>query len=125
MLALAEVAWTPESQKDYKNFSEVRVAKHLVKLDEAGYNYRVPVAIGAGDTTIKGDKFNISLTPSVEGAKIFYTIDGADARETDMPFTAPMQFNIPEGKTVEFKSMVITPTGKRSISTGMKMENTK
>jgi len=125
MLALSEVAWTPKANKDYKNFSEERVPRHLARLDEAGYNYRVPVAIGAGDTTIKGDKFNILLNPSVEGAKIFYTIDGTDARETDLPFTGPMQFDIPDKKTLEFKSMVITPSGKRSISTAIKMENTK
>ena len=123
MLALAEVAWTPQNERDYKNFSEERIPVHLARLDEAGYNYRVPVAIGAGDTTIKGDKFNIALTPSVEGAKIYYTIDGTDARETDLPFTGPMQFNVPEKKTIEFRSMVITPSGKRSISTAIKMEN--
>ena len=85
----------------------------------------MPVAIGASDTTIKGDKFNMTLLPSVEGAKIFYTIDGQDARETDLPYTAPMQFDVPDKKTVEFKSMVITPSGKRSISTDIKMVNEK
>lgn len=125
MLALAEVAWTQESNKDYKNFSETRVAHHLAKLDEAGYNYRVPVPIGAGDTVIKGDKFTIDLRPSVEGAKIFYTLDGTDARETDMQFTAPMLFTIPENKTIEFKSVEVTSSGKRSISSGIKMENVK
>jgi hexosaminidase len=125
MLALSEVAWSPEKQKDYKNFSEIRVAKQLLRLDGEGYNYRVPVAIGAGDTTMKGDKFTIDLKPPIEGAKIFYTLDGNDARETDLPFTSPMDFTIPENKTVQFKSIVVTASGKRSISTCIKMENTK
>ena len=123
MLALSEVAWTSQGNKDYKNFSEKRIPKHLVMLDGAGYNYRVPVAIGASDTTISGNQFNIQLEPSVEGALIHYTIDGQQPSETDLTYKTVIPFTIPEKKSVELKSIVVTPSGKKSISSTIKMVN--
>lgn len=123
MLALSEVAWTPLRNKDYKNFSEERIPHHLMKLDAAGYNYRVPVAIGSSDTTLTGSKFTIELAPSVEGAKVHYTLDGYAPRETDMEYTGPIKLTVPAKRTIELKSVVITPSGKRSIVTTMKLEN--
>jgi len=123
MLALSEVAWTPQNGKNYRNFSEERVPHHLAMLESMGYNYCVPVPFGAKDTTITGDKFNIDLTPSVEGAKIYYTIDGYTPRETDLQYTAPIKFTIPAGKRIEFQAIEVTPAGKRSIVTDIKMDN--
>jgi hexosaminidase len=121
MLALAEVGWTPTSGKDYNNFSRERVAHHLAKLDAQGINYRVPVPIGANDTTMTGSKFTIELAPSVEGAKVCYTIDGTTPHETDMVYTTPLKFELTAGKRIELQTIVVTPSGKRSISTSMKM----
>ncbi len=123
MFALAETGWTPKENKNYKNFSQQRLPKHLAKLDAAGYDYRVPVAYGADDTTITGDKINVQLAVPVEGAKIYYTIDGYNPRETDMEYKGPLQFTIPEHKTIHLKTITITPSGKRSIVSDIKMEN--
>ncbi len=123
MLALAEVAWTPKGNKDFSNFSEERIPQHLAKLDAKGYNYRVPVAIGASDTVLTGSKFTIELSPSVEGATIYYTLDGYNPRETDLAYTVPLKILVPENKTVELKTIVITPSGKRSIVADMKLQN--
>jgi hexosaminidase len=123
MLALAEIAWTPLANKNYKDFSETRVPQHLTRLDAEGYNYRVPVPTGAGDTTITGDKFNIDLIPSVENAKIYYTLDGYPPNETTLQYTAPLIFNIPAGKHLDFQCIEITPSGKRSITTDIRMDN--
>ena len=125
MLALSEIAWTPKQNKDYKNFSESRVPRHLQKLDAAGYNYRVPEPIGAMDTTLIGDKFTIELKPSVQGATVHYTVDGNAPGETDRQYTAPLTYAIPEGKQIDFKSSTITPAGKRSVSVTTKMKNIK
>ena len=123
MLALAEVAWTPTANKNYRNFSEDRIPHNLARLDAQGYNFRVPVAIGAEDTVISRGKYNVDLAPSVEGATIRYTIDGYMPRETDVPYTAPIQIVVPNKKTIDFKTIVITPSGKRSIVTDAKIEN--
>jgi len=123
MLALAEVAWTPAAKKDYTDFSEQRIPHHLQRLDAAGYDYRVPVAIGASDTTLTGAKFKIDLRPSVEGATVYYTLDGYNPRETDLPLNGPLEINVPEHKAINLKTIVITGSGKRSIVSEMKLEN--
>jgi len=125
MLALAETGWSQQEQKDYKKFSEQRVPSHLAMLDRAGYNYRVPVAIGAADSVViqKGDKFKVELSPSVEGAKIYYTIDGSDPTENDLVYTTPIDFTVPEKSTITFKSVVVTTSGKKSITSTLMMQN--
>jgi len=94
-----------------------------VRLDAQGYDYRVPVAIGASDTVMTGSKFTIELQPSVEGATIYYTLDGYTPRETDLPYTAPLQITVPEKMTIDLKTIVITASGKRSLVADMKLEN--
>ncbi len=123
MMALAEVAWTPVANKSYDNFSNERLPHHLARLDAKGYNYRVPVAIGASDTTLTGANFTFDLAPSVEGAKVHYTIDGYAPRETDLHITGPVKITVPAKKEIEFKTIVITPTGKRSNVATMKLVN--
>ncbi len=123
MLALSETGWSEQRNKDYKNFSELRIPVHLALLDKRGYNYRVPVAIGATDTVLKGDKFKIELMPSVEGGKIHYTIDGSDPTDNDVIYSTPMEFTIPEKGTITFKSIVVAPSGKKSVASTIKMEN--
>ncbi len=123
MLAMAETGWTQQAGKDYKNFSMQRLPHQLARLEEEGYNYRVPVPEGAKDTTLTGNKFNIDLTPSVEGAKIHYTIDGFTPRETDLEYTTPLQITVPSGKHIDFQAIEITPAGKRSIVSDIKMAN--
>ena len=123
MLALAEVAWTPTANKDFNNFSQDRIPHHLARFDAEGINYRVPPAIGAMDTSLTGAKFKVVLTSPVEGAKVYYTLDGYTPRETDMYYTIPLDIVVPPKNTMHLKTIVITPSGKRSIVTDMKMEN--
>ncbi|GAA4468625.1 hypothetical protein GCM10023093_26590 [Nemorincola caseinilytica] len=123
MMAMSEVNWTPVQIRDYRNFAEQRLPHHLAMIDKAGYNYRVPVAIGATDTVMSGDKFRIELQPSVEGAKIHYTIDGAEPTENDLVYSAPIDFTVPDGGNIVFKSIVVAASGKRSIPTTIRMES--
>ncbi len=123
MLALSEIAWTSKENKNYKNFSQERVSKHLARLDSAGYDYRVPIAYGAEDTTITGNQFNVLFIPPVDGAKIYYTLDGYIPRETDLEYKTPLLFMVPEHKNIHLKTITITPSGKRSIAGDIRMEN--
>ena len=123
MLALAEVAWSPKENKDYKNFSEQRIPTHLQRLEKKGYNYRVPVAIGAEDSIRTGSEIKIELKTLVAGAKIHYTLDEHEPTETDMIYTEPFTLPIPKGKEVILKTIVITEGGRRSISTRTVLSN--
>jgi hexosaminidase len=122
-LALAEVAWTPLANKNYNDFVNVRLPGHLAKLENSRYNYRVPPAIGTQDTIMFGSQLNVTLKPSVTGAKVYYTIDGYTPRETDIEYTVPMTYNVPPDQYRELKTIVITPSGKRSQVTDAIMYN--
>ncbi|MCC8425915.1 family 20 glycosylhydrolase [Mucilaginibacter sp. UR6-11] len=123
MLALAEVAWTPLANKNFTDFSEVRLPSHLAWLDKNGFDYRVPTAIGAKDTVAFGNQLTVNLKPSVKGAKVYYTIDGYTPRETDIEFNLPVTYNVPADQYRELQTIVITPTGKRSVVTKMVVYN--
>lgn len=113
MLALSEIGWTPLANKNYQNFTEVRLPKHLARLDKNGFNYRVPEVIGAKDTIIFGTQLNVNLKAPVSTATVYYTIDGYNPRETDLEYTKPMTYNVPADQFRELKTIAITPTGKR------------
>jgi len=123
ILALSELAWTPLAQKNYTDFAETRLPGHLAWLDKAGYMYRVPEAIGTKDTTMFGSQMTVNLKSPVEGAKVYYTIDGYTPRETDIEYTHPMTYDVPADQYRELKTIVITPTGKRSQVTRAIMYN--
>lgn len=117
LMALSEVAWSPVENKNFKDFSETRLPGHLAWLDKNNINYRVPVAIGAKDTVMIGTQLNATLSPSVDGARIYYTIDGYTPRETDLIYNTPLSFPVPQDQYRELKTIVITPSGKRSVVT--------
>lgn len=116
-MALSEIAWTPLANKNFTDFMEVRIPAHLAVLEKNNYNYRVPATIGAKDTIMFGSQLTARLKPSVKGAKVYYTIDGYTPDETDLEYTAPLNFNVPPTQYRELQTVVITPAGKRSTAT--------
>lgn len=123
VLALSEVAWSQLANKNFKDFSEVRLPVHLAFLDKNNYDYRVPEAIGAQDTIMFGSEMNVQLKPSVAGAKVYYTIDGYTPRETDIEYHIPMKYDVPPDQYREVQSIVITPSGKRGVVSHSVMYN--
>lgn len=117
LMALAEVAWTVPEKKDSVSFFEHRLPKHLLELDKTDKIYRVPGPIGVSDTTLTGSVFKITLKAPVAGAKIYYNFDGQDARETDYSYEKPIDIILSKGEKRQMKSIVITPSGKRSVNT--------
>ncbi|MBL4675680.1 MAG: family 20 glycosylhydrolase [Mucilaginibacter sp.] len=123
LFALAEVAWSKPENKNYDNFANVRLAKHFARLDGINYNYRVPTALPVLDTVLIGSKFTWSPRSVVPGAKIYYTLNGRDPLDTDLEYSTPVTIMIPAGEKREFKTRVITPSGRRSIATRVLMVN--
>lgn len=118
LFAFSEIAWTPLERKSYTNFFEERVPVHLAKLDQTDVLYFVPPAIGADDEKtyhIKGGKdVTITMKPTVIGAKIFYTFNELSPRESDFLYEKPITVHVPDGQRRVLKTIVITPSGKRS-----------
>ncbi|HVV55265.1 MAG TPA: PA14 domain-containing protein, partial [Mucilaginibacter sp.] len=123
VLALSEVAWSQLANKNFKDFSEVRLPSQLAYLDRNGYDYRVPDAIGAQDTIVFGSELHVQLKPSVTGAKVYYTIDGYKPGETTLEYQQPMTYDVPQDQYRELETRVITPSGKLSHVTHEIMYN--
>ena len=123
MLALSEVGWSALANKNYIDFKDTRLPKHLARLDKNGFDYRVPAVIGVKDTIIFGDKLVVDLKSPVQGAKVYYTIDGYTPRETDIEYKSPVTYYVPVDQYRELQTIAITPTGKRSDVTRMTVYN--
>ncbi len=115
LLALAEIAWTPLANKNYTDFAEVRLPRHLNRLDAACINYRVPEPFGIHDSLIIVPNITYALKPTVTDAWIFYTTDGYLPTENAKVYTHPITLNIEKNQVKTVQTLEITPDGKRSI----------
>ena len=123
LYALAEIAWSPVAKKDIKNFMEERVPLHLARLDQTSANYWVPTPIGQPDKVLNGGNVNLELKSPILGAKIFYTLDGYRPSENAKEYKGPIQVTVPQGQKKTLKTIVITPSGKRSVVTETTLNN--
>ncbi|TXH20325.1 MAG: beta-N-acetylhexosaminidase [Chitinophagaceae bacterium] len=126
IFSLAEIAWTNPENKNWKDFSQNRVANQLAKIDQYDVVYRVPEVYGLNDTIIYASEYTIKdLKPSVEGGKIYYTIDDYDPTELDLEFKGSVKITVPQHQQRVFKAVVISPSGKRSNYVKAVIINTK
>jgi hexosaminidase len=123
ILALSEIAWSPVERKDLKNFSEERLPSHLARLDKMNVNYWVPTPIGQSDKTLTGGDFTIDLKAPVAGAKIYYSIDLSRPSENAFLYTSPIKITVPQGEKRVLKTIVIAPSGRRSVVTETVLNN--
>ncbi|ACU03602.1 family 20 glycosylhydrolase [Pedobacter heparinus] len=123
LFALSEVAWTMPQNKSWINFSEKKLTVHLAKLDKTGTMFHVPSPIGAKDTTITAATYLLDYKVPVKGAKIYYTINGYFPYQTDYLYKGPVIINVPPSQERIIKSVVITPSGKRSSTVTVHVVN--
>lgn len=123
MFALAETAWSPLKNKNYKAFSETALVRHLEKLDKEGYNYRLPTPFAYTDTTLIGSHFSFDVKIPMPGAKIYYTLNNRFPGDADHEYREPLAFDIPRGKKRVLKMIVISAAGRRSVVTSITMDN--
>lgn len=121
--ALSEIAWTPVNRKDFKNFNEERLSTHLANLDRTETNYWVPTPIGQPNQIQNQENVTISLKAPVSGAKIYYTLDGFRPSENASLYNGNIKVTIPKGQKKMLKTIVITPSGKRSVVTETMLNN--
>ncbi|PTQ96902.1 hexosaminidase [Mucilaginibacter yixingensis] len=123
LMALSEIAWTPQDKKNLNDFAETRMPHHLAWLDKSNCNFRVDRALGVTDTMSIGSQLNVALKPTVEGAKIYYTTDGFAPDKNSKIYNGPLNIDIPDGQYRELQTMVITPGGRQSQVTHTVMAN--
>lgn len=117
LYSLAEIAWSPVERKDLTNFVEQRVPLHLSRLDRTATNYWVPTPIGQPEKTVNGENFTVNLKSPIPGSKIYYTMDGFRPAETATLYKGEFKINVPQGQKKTLKTIVIMPSGKRSVVT--------
>jgi hexosaminidase len=124
LFALSEIAWTAPEKKNWTNFSEDRVPAHLGWLDKKNIMYHVPEPIGVKDTTITASSYVLDCKVPVKGANIYYTINGYFPYQTDYLYEKPVTINVPSNQERVIKAVVITPSGKRSSTVTVHVNNT-
>ncbi len=114
LLALSEIAWTPLANKNYKDFAETRLPRHLNRLDAACINFRVPEPIGIRDTAILTQNVNYQWKPSVRDAKLYYTVDDPLPKEL-FADNGSIHIDLDKNQVKTLQTVEYTPAGKRSI----------
>ena len=114
VVALAEVGWTQQDNKNYNNFSRYRLPLVLNDLAKWGINYRVPEA----DVVISADpsgRRKITITPFIHDARVFYTLDDHKADNNATLYNGPVlaQFSN-SNKPITLRYVIITPDNKMS-----------
>jgi hexosaminidase len=113
-IALAEVLWSRPEDKNFLDFSW-RLAKQFPRLDKQQVNYRIPEPLGLRNTVLEGDdKVRVDLLPRVDGARMFYTLDGTTPDETSPVFDKPFEVGLKENERVDLKTIVVLPGGRKS-----------
>ncbi|MBE7177552.1 MAG: family 20 glycosylhydrolase [Mucilaginibacter polytrichastri] len=112
ILAVAESAWTPYVDKNYQDFSQSRLPARLNDLEKIGVNFRVPEADVKLEDLGNGKK-RVTISPFVQDARVYYTIDGHKPDNTAARYTTPFETPAPGAQNMTLKYTVVTP-GERS-----------
>ena len=121
LLAVAEVGWSSK-EKDFQDFRQ-RVRHNLQWLDKKGVNFRIPDAIVPQPTQIKGNEIEVELNPSIEGAKLYYTLNGQDPMQYGKLYNNPVKIDVSD-KDIELKYIIRTKTGRVSGTRSIQYKKT-
>jgi hexosaminidase len=113
-LALAEAVWTNPENKDYADFLR-RLPAQLARLDKQNVNYRIPEPAGLKNMVVTGgEEPTVTLTSPIDGAKVYYTVDGSTPDETSPRYEKPIEIDVPQNGRVDLKTIVVLPSGRKS-----------
>ncbi|HTI09615.1 MAG TPA: DUF6528 family protein [Puia sp.] len=117
LLGVAETGWTLPSNKSYPFFANHVLPVHLERFDKAGVNYRVPPATDYIDTVLETATYTFTANIPFPGAKVYFTLDNTFPSEAGDVYTGPTLIRVPAGKKITLRTIVITPSGRRSVVT--------
>ncbi|WP_220764611.1 family 20 glycosylhydrolase [Flavobacterium sp. UMI-01] len=103
ILALAENAWAPKENKDFKAFNQ-RVEKQYDRLDVLDVHYYIPAVEGLDKEIAFVDQtaVNLKLAYPLEGTKIYYTLDGTVPTQKSLLYKEP--FMVKDTATIKARS---------------------
>jgi hexosaminidase len=106
--ALAEVAWTPQSERAWPDFWARLCQKHLARLDAAGIAYRIP------PPTARRSGSQVTIIPPYDGAQVRYTLDGSEPGRDSTLYTQP--FELPKDRLLKMRTFRPDGRGSRTIT---------
>jgi hexosaminidase len=106
--ALAEVAWTPQSERSWPDFWARLCQKHLARLDAAGIAYRIP------PPTARQSGSQITIILPYDGAQVRYTLDGSDPGRDSTLYTQPLE--LPKDRLLKMRTFRPDGRGSRTIT---------
>ncbi|MEI2429635.1 family 20 glycosylhydrolase [Lysobacter yananisis] len=119
LLALAEVAWTPQAQRAWPDFQR-RLRGQFAHLDRDRVGYRIPAPQGLEDVLLiqqgreRRRSHTVTLAPAVPGAAIRYTLDGRDPDDASPLYSAPIELVLELDKPVQLRTVSVLADGRRS-----------
>ena len=141
-LALAEVAWSPLSRKNYTDFCK-RLDANVVRLDQRHVNYHIPLPeqpFGSCDKVIITKDTDLTFT-TTRPMKMVYTLDGTKPTPTSTVYTRPIKVTtdcvlniatmLPSGKMSRIRNIVIEKRGftpavqVKDVKPGLEMKRIK
>ncbi len=108
MLALAEISWTFNENKDYSNFIE-RLNNQFPRLDYHDIHYHIPLPEGPAYKEAFTDTLNLSFSTS-RPVKMIYTVDNTEPIMNYSIYTRPININ----KNTIIKIRSVLPSGEMS-----------
>ena len=112
MLALAEVVWSRQEDRNYDDFLH-RLNAHLPRLDAQNVNYRIPEPGGLQNIITDSEKVSIELRPAA-GTRVYFTVDGTTPDEKSSPYEKPIEIALGERETATVKTVVVNAAGRKS-----------
>lgn len=111
ILAMAEVGWSAQEQRDFKNF-EQRLTAHYPRLSQQKIAFRIPRPLGLDEIAVKNSQAQMMLHAPVAGSKLFYTLDGREPTLASARYTKPIKFSADSSVTV--KVLTVLADGRQS-----------
>ncbi len=108
ILALAEIAWSPQG-REYQDFLE-RLPQRLAYLDKENIPFRIPEA---DEVKIENGKAEITFRPLVDGAKVYYTLDGANPLQYGTLYEQSLSVPLTL-QGIQAKYVIVLPSGRCS-----------
>ncbi|MFZ6800739.1 beta-N-acetylhexosaminidase [Undibacterium sp. Di24W] len=113
ILAMAEVAWSAQEQRQFTHF-EQRIAPHYQRLSAQKIAYRIPRPLGLDQIVLKDDVAILNLKSPVAGSKLYVSFDGSTPDTNALAYKKPVNFKLSSVQPVVVKVLTVLPDGRRS-----------
>ncbi len=109
MLAVSELNWTPNEKKDYNSF-EKRINNQLVRLDNHGINYHIPLPEGPMADVVTITVMDTITFNNTQNLPMHYTTDGSRPTVNSPLYKQPIVVN----DDTQINIATFLPSGKMS-----------